>query len=134
MPHVFHFKSAKFDLTKEPPNPINPLGGQGVLFWLRDHLSGSGFTASEPGAEDWGWYIDVMGAGQKYLVGASADAHEPIVGETVEWAVQVVKSRSLKDNLFGKNKQTEDDPLAALIESLFRAEPEICELEVEFGA
>ena len=134
MPHVFHFKSVKFDLTQEPPNPINPIGGQSVLNWLREKLEGSAYAVSEPDTEDWGWYVDATGGGQKYLIGASADANELVAGEVVEWAVQVVKSRSLMDNLFGKNKQTQDDPLAALVESFLRSEPEILELDVDYSS
>jgi hypothetical protein len=132
MAHVFHFKSAKFDITKEPPNDINPVAGESVLASLRQRL-GAEYTASQPDTEDWGWYIDVTGAGAKYLVGAHADAHEPVAGDVVEWALQVVKSRSMSEKLFGKNKQAEDDPLAALIESLLRADAEILDLEVEFS-
>src|SRR6478672_5055402 len=35
MAHLFTFRTARFDVREEDPNPINPIPGQGVLRWLR---------------------------------------------------------------------------------------------------
>jgi len=59
--HVVSFRSSKFDVSAETPNPINPIAGQSVLTWLRGELAKAHYTATEPGTEDWGWYIDVTG-------------------------------------------------------------------------
>jgi len=59
MAHLISFDTAKFDLAAEPPNPINPIAGVSFLHWLREAL-GEGYAVSEPAAEDWGWYVDVV--------------------------------------------------------------------------
>ena len=61
MAHVVSFRSNKFDVSAETPNPINPIAGQSVLTWLRAELAKAQYTATEPDTEDWGWYIDVTG-------------------------------------------------------------------------
>jgi hypothetical protein len=59
MAHLITFTTARFDTTKEPPNPINPIAGQGVLTWLRAELLRAHYRVSEPATEDWGWYMNV---------------------------------------------------------------------------
>ena len=129
MAHVVSFRSSKFDVSAETPNPINPIAGQSVLTWLRAELAKAQYTATEPDTEDWGWYIDVTGNDGSYLVGASADAD----GSTpnVEWVIQVHKHRSFTDKVFGRNKMVADDSLAALIERIVRADPQISDVSVE---
>jgi len=39
MAHVVSFRTSKFDVRTETPNPINPIAGQGVLRWLRLELA-----------------------------------------------------------------------------------------------
>src|SRR5512134_1538022 len=104
MAHVISFRTAKFDVSKETPNPINPIAGQGVLNWLRQEIVKARYKSSEPDTEDWGWYIEVEGAGASYLVGASGDAEA--ASPDVDWVVQVHKVRSAKDKLLGRNKMT----------------------------
>ena len=129
MAHVVSFRSSKFDVSAETPNPINPIAGQSVLTWLRAELAKAHYTATEPDTEDWGWYIDVTGNDGAYLVGASADAE----GSTpnVEWVIQVHKHRSFTEKVFGRNKMVADDSLAALIERIVRANPQISDVSVE---
>ena len=129
MAHVVSFRSSKFDVSAETPNPINPIAGQSVLTWLRGELAKAHYTATEPGTEDWGWYIDVTGNDGSYLVGASADAD----GSTadVEWVIQVHKHQSFADKMLGRNKMAADDSLGALIERILRADPQISEVSVD---
>jgi len=129
MAHVISFMTARFDMSKEPPNRINPIAGQSVLVWLRQELSTAGYKSTEPDTEDWGWYIDVEAGGASYLVGASGDAE----GSTpdVEWTLQIHKVRSMKDRLLGRNKMASDDPLSALVESLIRADSRIEQISVD---
>ena len=129
MAHIVSFRTSKFDVSAEMPNPTNPIAGQSVLRWLRLELGKSGYTTTEPDTEDWGWYMDVTGNDGSYLVGASADA-EPSTPQ-VEWVVQVHRHRSMSDKLFGRNKMAADDPLVALIEKILRADPQISEVSVE---
>jgi hypothetical protein len=132
MAHLVSFRTAKFDVRAEDPNPINPIPGQSVLRWLRSELAMAHCTVTEPSTEDWGWYVDVEVEGAHYLVGASADAE----GATrdIEWILQVHKHRSLKEKILGQNKMTADDRLVALIERIVRADPQISEVSVQRDA
>lgn len=132
MAHVVTFRSSKFDIATETPNPINPIAGESVLLWLREQLGNSPYRATTPEAEDWGWYVDVSGTEASYLVGASADAEEP--GASVDWTIQIHKQRSFVDKLTGANKMAIEDPLSVLVERIIRADPNIADVEVDKGA
>ena len=129
MAHLISFRTTKFNVRVEIPNPINPIAGQSVLNWLRAQLTNAGYAATEPGTEDWGWYMDVEADGASYLVGASADAESS--SPTVEWVVQVHKHRSITDKLLGRNQMATDDPLVTVVERIVRADAEILDVTVE---
>jgi hypothetical protein len=129
MAHVITFRTAKFDITRETPNPINPIAGESVLQWLGEELRAGGCKADPPETEDWGWYIGVEREGVLYLVGASADADEP--GPEIDWTIQIHRQRSFKDKITGANKMTAEDPLSATIERILRAEAGIRAIEVD---
>lgn len=128
MAHLITFTTARFDISKEPSNPINPIAGQGVLTWLREELLRAHYRVSEPDTEDWGWYIQVESADGSYLVGASGTAEEP--GSPVEWTIQVHRNRSMKDRILGRNQLAVDDPLFAIIERSIRGESRIEQVQV----
>ena len=129
MAHVVSFRTAKFDVSVETPNPINPIAGKSVLEWLRTAMENAGYRSTAPDAEDWGWYIDVDAGGSSYLVGASGDADA--TAAEIEWTLQVHKVRSFKDRLLGRNTLRPDDPVTALIERTLRADPLIDHVSVE---
>ena len=130
--HVVSFRTSRFDVRSETPNPINPIAGESVLNWLRSELAKADYAATEPGTEDWGWYVDVRGNGASYLVGASADAESAT--PDIEWIVQVHKHRSLKEKILGQNKMAVDDPLVLLIESIVRSDPQMFEVSIDRNA
>jgi hypothetical protein len=132
MAHLISFSTGAFDISKEEPNPINPIAGQGLLKWIQTKLQGSGYTATDPETEDWGWYIDVTGNDGSYLVGASGETDRQAID--VDWTVQIHKHRSLKDKLTGKNKMAPEDPLTALIEGFVRGESNFRDIHVEKDA
>lgn len=132
MAQLVSFRTAKFDVRREDPHPINPIYGQSVLRWLRAELAKAGYTVTEPSTEDWGWYVDAEREGAHYLVGASAEAGGPTL--YIEWIIQVHKHRSMKDKILGQNKMAAVDPLVAFIERLVREDPEIADVSVERDA
>jgi len=133
MAHEITFRSEKFDISAEDPNPINPISGQSFLLWLRDRLQDAGYEADEPDSEDWGWYIELSAFDSSYLVGASGFPEEERKDSSVEWHIQIHKLRSFLDKLAGRNKLASDDPLSRFIEDLVRDEPEFTEVEVYRG-
>jgi hypothetical protein len=132
MAHLITFQSSMFDVTKETPNPINPIAGQSLLRWLCESLKHRNYEATAPEPEDWGWYVIVQGPGSKYLVGASAEPEEGRAG--IEWTIQIHKQRSFKDKITRTNKLTVDDSLSTLIETIIRAETGIQEVIIEKNA
>lgn len=143
MAHTISFKTARFDPAKELPNPVNPIAGQALLLWLREHLAAAGWTATEPAAEDWGWYMYASRDAAHYLIGASGDADLPDEPATarhapqprdIEWVVQIERRRSLTDKLLGRNKPAPSDPLTAALAGWIGAEPDFREVEVDRGA
>jgi hypothetical protein len=144
MAHLIYFRTARFDVTQETPNDINPFAGESVLNWLRAEFRKANYLSSKPEQEDWGWYIDVDGPEAAYMVGACAEVEykedagpafsynvEP--NASLEWTVQVHKRRSLKDKLLGKNKLTEDDAFCALIERIVRSDSAIENVSLELN-
>ena len=132
MVHLITFRTAKFEITKETPNPINPLAGESVLNWIRESLGDSGYEMTAPQPEDWGWYMNVAGAGGSYLVGATAEA-ESEEAETA-WAIQIHKKRGLMAKFSGKNKIPAHGDFSALVEALVRSESTVNEIEVDKNA
>jgi hypothetical protein len=132
MAHLITFATNKFDISKEEPNAINPIAGQGLLKWLGAKLGSAGYKTTEPATEDWGWYIDVEGTAGTYLVGASGEPERP--DSDVDWTIQIHKNRSLKDKVTGRNKMNPDDPLTALIEGYVRAEGNFRDIHVDKDA
>jgi hypothetical protein len=131
MAHLLTFRTDRFDVSHEPPNPINPIAGHSVLTWLREELAKAAYRSTEPDPEDWGWDIAVEGRSGSYLVGASADAEGST--EEIDWTVQVHKRRSLTEKLLGRNRMVAEDPLFALIERLVRADERLEQVSVEKG-
>lgn len=66
MQFVISLKTSKFDVSQEDDNPINPIYGQSLLKWLKEHLSGQ-MEISKPEAEDWGWYSFVDWEGRSCI-------------------------------------------------------------------
>jgi len=128
--HVITFRSARFDIAAETPNPINPIAGESLLRWLGERLRETRYAATTPKPEDWGWFIGVETEGASYLVGASGEADEAAPG-TVAWTMQIHKHRSLKQKLTGANKLTRDDRLSAAVERLVRQSADAVDVEVD---
>ena len=118
MARVIRFTTDKFDVSKERPNPINPIPGESLLVWLREKALPQA-QLTEPDAEDWGWYSLVDWKDRQYLVGASASDDD---GE-LEWILQIDKQRSMKEKLLGREAMTADDECARFFQDLLEAEP-----------
>ena len=129
MAHLLYITTTKFDATKEPPNPINPIAGHGLLTWLGEELHKIGWDVTEPDAEDWGWYFYAQKSGASYLVGASGEMASGI--PPTDWIIQIHKNRTLFQKLTGKNKMADDDLLARDIESIVRRDASATKIEVE---
>lgn len=102
---ILRFTTAFFDVSKERPNPVNPIAGESLLLWLQAQARPQ-LELSAPEAEDWGWYSDVIVDGRAYTIGASAsgDEDDDEGGNADprgarEWVLQIVKHRSVSEKL-----------------------------------
>ncbi|MGZ8253522.1 MAG: hypothetical protein ACXW2G_05490 [Burkholderiaceae bacterium] len=128
MARVIRFMTDKFDVSKERPNPINPIPGESLLIWLQERTQ-TRTSMSEPDAEDWGWYSSVNWNGRTYLIGASASEEED-EGER-EWILQIDKQRTLKEKLLDREAMAADDECAAHFQALLEAEPAFKSVSVD---
>ena len=125
---VIRFHTALFDVSKERPNPINPIGGESLLLWLAEKLSGR-LPLTRPDTEDWGWYSTVDVTGRRYMLGSSASEEE---AEGVrEWVLQIVKHRSVTERLFGREPMIADDACVGLLLDVLRSEPAFLGITLE---
>ena len=145
MTHLISFKSNRFDVTRETPNESNAFAGESVLGWLREELAKHQYESTMPGMEDWGWYIDVKGAGSSYMIGASAEVeykdeaasaltYDVSPNAMLDWNLQIHKQRTVLEKLRGKNAMATDDALCALVERIVRSESRLEDVSVVRGA
>lgn len=127
MARVIRFTTSKFDVSKERPNPINPIPGESLLLWLRSQALPE-IAMSEPDAEDWGWYSSVEWKGRLYMIGSSASEEE---GSEREWILQIDKHRSVKEKLFGNEKMSQDDECARYFQRLLEGEASFNAISVD---
>lgn len=125
---VLRFRTARLDVTRERPNPINPIPGESLLLWLRERL-GPENEASQPEPEDWGWCMAASFGGRSYLVGASAEG--PEADGLWDWTLQLERRRTLRERLLGLRGGAAEDPCLAAILALLRREPGFGALSVE---
>jgi hypothetical protein len=128
MPYLFAFRTTKFDVSKESPNPISPIAGESVLIWLRSVLAEAQYQVTQAAPEDFGWYVEVHGADASYMVVASGDAQ--VTDSESAWIVQICKNRSLSEKLLGRGKLSADDPLVGVVERTLRGANDIRNIEV----
>ncbi len=128
MARVLRFYTDAFDVTKERPNPVNPIPGESLLLWLIEQAKGT-VEISPPDTEDWGWYSHAEWQGRQYLLGASAcDAGED--GQR-EWVLQIEKHRSVKEKLLGRARMAADDECARYFQSLLTREASFRDVSVD---
>lgn len=119
MTRVITFSSARFDVSDETPNPINPIFGERLLAFVADATRSLGWEVTPPAPEDWGWYVDVSRGSDAYMVGASGEAED---GETeIDWTIQIHKRRTIVDRLTRRNRFEDGDALVTAIESALLA-------------
>jgi len=121
------FDSELFDIDTEPPNDINPIRGHAFLAWLAPRLVAAGYEVDGPNTEDWGWYLSVQGPPGRYMVGATA---LPFRGAVVDWSLQIVRARSIRERLRGEGRIGLEDPLVRWIESCVRKQVGASEIVV----
>ncbi|MGC4054740.1 MAG: hypothetical protein QM757_38330 [Paludibaculum sp.] len=128
MAKVIRFFTSALDVTRERPNPINPIPGESLLLWLIGKTQGT-LAISAPEAEDWGWYCYADWKGGNYLLGACA--LEPTNDGKREWLLQIDKFRSTREKLLNQARMSQDDECADYFQHLIEREPEFQEVSID---
>jgi hypothetical protein len=115
---LIRFRTNNFDISSERSNPINPIPGESLLLWLADRAKPR-TSVSPPAPEDWGWYSTVEWGGRCYMLGSSASPED---GGESEWVLQVVKTRTLQEKIFGREHMAADDACANFFQDLLENE------------
>jgi|SRR5690348_11704008 hypothetical protein len=127
MHSLLRFCTSVLDVSRERPNPINPIHGESLLRWIAQRWRDNS-PVSDPAPEDWGWYAYVSWGGRSYMLGASCSDDQ---GSEREWVLHVVKSRTMGERLWGRNRMTPDDGCLRELVRLLEAEPAFHGVTVE---
>lgn len=127
---VIRFTTSTLDVTRERPNPINPIFGESLLRWLQRALAPA-HVIDEPEPEDWGWYVNVVWEGQRVMLGSSASDE---ADGAREWVLQVVPHRSLTDRMLGRGKLSQQHPLVQRLTAVLSQEKAFIGVSVESEA
>jgi len=127
------FETNRFNLSEVKDHFINDCCfGEDLAEWLRGKLIEKGLTVTEPGQEDWGWYIEPAGASGKYSLGIGGISDGSINdGNQGEWRIMIEKRVSIIDKLTGRNKMSQTDEMAVLIWKILEAETAFRNIHVE---
>lgn len=115
------FRSSSFNLSEHKEHFINPCCfGEDVAAWLREGLLQRSIPVSEPGQEDWGWYLEARHLERIYLlsIGGSPDTEDG-KGNRGEWRIFVEPIQPFWKKILSPIRIGDDDPfIASLIQVL----------------
>lgn len=113
------FETARFNLSEPKEYFINPCCfGDDAAAWFAGELTARGITVSEPGQEDWGWYLEAAHAGNSYFIGIGGNAETEAAGNQGEWRLMLEKKRTVWDKLNGKNKLHADEQIILILHDI----------------
>jgi hypothetical protein len=120
------FATDRFNLSQVGEHFVNPCCfGEDLAAWLRSKLSEKGIHVSEPGQEDWGWFLRAKQGNDSYFLAVSGNSANGTDQDYGEWRIIVLKKRSIWDQVMGKGKIEDDDPMLQIIEEILRAEADL---------
>jgi len=129
------FTTGRFNLSQAQKHFINPCCfGEDLAAWLRTKLAEKDINASEPGQEDWGWYLRAKRGNNSYLLGVGGNSENSTNRDYGEWRIFVVRKRTIWDRIAGKGKIADDDPMLQIIEEILRAEADFVDVHREVEA
>jgi hypothetical protein len=122
---ILTFRSTAFNTTKPQPYFINACCfGDDVARWLIARLRDRAVEAqSEPGQEDFGWYLGLRFAGARYFVLVSFRPDDVIEGKT--WILFVERNRGLIGSMFRGRRRGIDPALPELLYAILTDAREI---------
>lgn len=133
MRYDLSFETNRFNLSEVKEHFINPCCfGEDLAAWLRGKLLERGAKVTDPGQEDWGWYIEAGCKGQSYFIGIGGNADEVSQDKNQgEWRIMVEKHRSLWEKLTRTNDLSKDDEMLTMIWEILQTEPDFKNVHYE---
>jgi hypothetical protein len=129
--HDILFTTSRFNLTEVKEHFINPCCfGEDLAAWLRTTLRERGVDVSEPGQEDWGWYLFARLGEDSYFLGVNGNPDQP-GADLGEWRVAVEKKRKIWQRVRGRGKIAASDRMTVLIEEILQAQKDFGNLHRE---
>ena len=126
------FETDRFNLSQPKEYFINDCCyGDDLAAWLRGKLAEMSIEATQPGQEDWGWYLDVRHNGNSYFVGIGGNAQDETSGNRGEWRLMVEKHRSLMERLLGKNRLAGNEDIIKILQRIIEDEPGMIFMRIE---
>jgi hypothetical protein len=122
--HV-RFRSARFKPTKPEDEQVNPgRYGEELAAWLSEQLSASG--ASEPQAEDWGWFLTFDAPAKALFLGCGN-----VAGENDHWVIFLRERTGFLAKLIGRSGAESDAKRRVIValDAALRAEASVSEIE-----
>ena len=135
MQTMITFRSSRFQVEPGEDEETNPgLYGKSLAAWLQARLGEQGIGAPEPIiAEDFGWLV-VISRKPTFLWLACCNQADPVEsgGGIGEWAVIVSADPTIVQRLTGGKAIAEAvDAVAAKVEKILKADPQISEVRQE---
>ena len=126
MGHDLLFETNRFNLSEVKDHFINPCCfGEDLAAWLRGKLLEKGLEVTEPGQEDWGWYIEASYGGRWYFIGVGGNAFETGGDKNRgEWRIMLEEHRSVWERLTRKDEPPGAEEMLAVIRGILEAEPD----------
>lgn len=126
------FETDRFNVTQPKEYYINECCyGDDAAAWLRGRLADSNIEATEPGQEDWGWYIYVFHHGNRYFIGITGYAQDETASNCGEWRLMIGKRRSLREMITGKNRMLQNEPIIGILTRILDAHSDMKCLSIE---
>lgn len=120
------FEAGSFNATEVKPHFVNDCCfGEDVAVWLRDELVARGHPTTDPGQEDWGWYIETTVGGNTYFVGIGTTGECDDHPGRAEWRLMVERHRSLWDKLRGRNRTANDEAVCGVLLDVLAMNPDV---------
>jgi hypothetical protein len=129
------FRTGRFNLSQVHEHFINPCCfGEDLAAWLQAKLADRDLRASDPGQEDWGWYVRAKQGDDSYFLAVSGNSENGTNQDYGEWQIIVLRKRSIWDRIRGKRKIEDNDPMLQALTEILRAEPDFVGVHAEASA
>jgi hypothetical protein len=88
------FTTGRFNLSQVHEHFITPCCfGEDLAAWFRSKVTEKGIHASEPGQEDWGWYLRAKQGNDSYFLGVGGNSANGTNQDYGEWRIIVLRKR-----------------------------------------